>query len=464
MAFINDRFMLGSAAAQRLYDNYAKDMPIIDYHNHLNPKMIAENYTPRSITELWLGGDHYKWRLLRANGVDERYITGDASDYEKFEKWAETLQYTMRNPIYHWSHLELKRYFDEDRLLTPETCREIYDLCNAKIAAGGFGAMDMLKRMKVEVVCTTDDPIDSLEWHAMANGQDSGVRVLPTWRPDRVVAIEKPDFREYILKLADVAECEIGSFEELLIALQKRQYHFVANGCVISDHGLDRFYAAEYTTKEIEDIFRVVMAGGSISQEQIEKYKSAILFQLALMNNQVGWAQQFHVGPLRNGSSRLFKRLGADVGGDSIDDKRIAADMARFFDSLDCVDSLAKTVLYNLNPKDGEVMASMCYNFNDGSVVGKMQYGSAWWFLDQLDGMKKQIEIISSFGLLSRFVGMLTDSRSFLSFPRHEYFRRILCDILGEDIESGRIPAEQESFVGEMVKDICYNNVKRYLF
>lgn len=464
MAFIEENFMLHSDVAQRLYDDYGRHMPIIDYHNHLSPKLIAENYTPRSITEMWLGGDHYKWRLMRANGVDERFITGDADDYEKFEKWAETLQYTMRNPIYHWSQLELKRYFDEDRLLTPDTCRDIYDRCNAMIAGGGYGAMDMLRRMKVEVVCTTDDPIDTLEYHIQANEQNCGVRVLPTWRPDKVVAIEKPEFREYISKLSEVSALKIDSFEALLEALTIRQKHFVECGCVISDHGLDRFYAADFTPEQANSVFVAALSGEPISQADIEVYKSAMLHNLALMNSRAGWAQQFHVGPLRNASTRLFAKLGPDVGFDSIDDKPIAEDMRRFFDRLDMVDSLTKTVLYNLNPKDGEVMAAMCYNFNDGKIVGKMQYGSAWWFLDQFDGMKKQIEIISSFGLLSRFIGMLTDSRSFLSFTRHEYFRRILCDMLGDDIVQGRIPASEEQFVGQMVSDICYNNVKRYLF
>ena len=464
MSFITNDFMLQSPTAKHLFHNFASNAPIIDYHNHLSAQQIAENYVPRSITEVWLGGDHYKWRLMRANGVEERYITGDADDYEKFEKWAETLPYTMRNPIYHWSHLELKRYFDEDRLLTPQTAREIYDSCNVKIAAGGFGAMDLLLKMKVEVVCTTDDPIDSLEFHAKANALQDALKVLPSWRPDRVVAIEKADFRQYINKLGEVAGVEITSFAQLLEALEIRQQHFIANGCRVSDHGLDTFYAEPFTEHEAQVVFNAAMRGESLSEKGIKIYKSAILHHLAVMNHRAGWVQQFHIGPLRNNSTKLFESIGADVGCDSIADKPIAEAMGRFLDELEQKEALTKTILYNLNPKDGEVMASMCYNFNSNGGVAKMQYGAAWWFLDQKDGMTKQIETLSSFGLLSRFVGMLTDSRSFLSFTRHEYFRRILCNILGDDIERGALPSSEIEFIGKMVQNICYNNAKQYFF
>ncbi|MFR9620981.1 MAG: glucuronate isomerase [Rikenellaceae bacterium] len=464
MSFITDNFMLQSPTAVRLYEDRAKAAPIIDFHNHLSAKQIAENYAPKTITEMWLGGDHYKWRLMRANGVAERYVTGDADDYEKFEKWAETLPYTMCNPIYHWSHLELKRYFDEDRLLTPSTAREIYDRCNAKIAEGGFGAMDLLLNMGVEVVCTTDDPIDSLEYHAQANASQSRLKVLPSWRPDRVVAIEKGDFNQYIDLLGEVAGVEINSFASLLCALKRRQQHFITNGCVVSDHGLDTFYAEPFDDCTVEAIFKAARLSQPLSADQRAVYKSAILYHLGVMNSEAGWVQQFHIGPLRNNSSRLFQSIGADVGCDSIDDKPIAEAMGRYFDSLESHGALTKTILYNLNPKDSEVMAAMCYNFNSNGGVAKMQYGAAWWFLDQRDGMSKQIEVISSFGLLSRFVGMLTDSRSFLSFTRHEYFRRILCNILGGDIESGVLPQSEYPFIAQMVEDICYNNAKRYFF
>ncbi|MFR9503479.1 MAG: glucuronate isomerase [Rikenellaceae bacterium] len=464
MSYITDNFLLQSTMAQRLYNDFAKDAPIIDFHNHLSPKMIAENYAPKTITEMWLGGDHYKWRLMRANGVEERYITGDADDYDKFEKWAQTLPYTMRNPIYHWSQLELKRYFGEERLLTAETARSIYDCCNAKIAEGGFGAMDLLLKMNVKVVCTTDDPIDSLEYHAMANAKQNQLKVLPSWRPDRVVAIEKGDFKGYIDSLAKVSEIDITSFATLLAALKCRQQHFIANGCVVSDHGLDTFYAEPFEEAEVDAIFKAALNAAPLSQRQIAIYKSAILYHLGVMNSDANWVQQFHVGPLRNNSSQLFKSVGADVGCDSIDDKPIAEAIGRYLDSLECRGALTKTILYNLNPKDSEVMASMCYNFNSNGGVAKMQYGAAWWFLDQKDGMTKQIETISSFGLLSRFVGMLTDSRSFLSFTRHEYFRRILCNILGADIESGALPCSEYDFIGRMVRAICYDNSKKYFF
>lgn len=462
MEFIHDNFMLESTTAQRLYNTYAQDMAIIDFHNHLSPQMIAENYTPKTITEMWLGGDHYKWRLMRGCGVDEKYITGDGDDYSKFEKWAMTLQCSMRNPIYHWSHLELKRYFGEDRLLTPQTCREIYDRCNSMIAEGGYGARDLLLKMKVEVACTTDDPIDSLEYHAEINSKDYGIKVLPSWRPDRVVAIEKGDFCDYIAKLAEVSEIAIDSFPSLLDALSKRHDFFVQNGCVGSDNGLDTFYAEDFCADEVDTILKKALCGTALTAQEIKVYKSAVLYHLALLNSRAGIVQQFHIGPLRNNSQRLFEKLGADIGCDSIDDKPIAEAMGKFLSRLDYEGALAKTILYNLNPKDSEVMATMCYNFNDGSVEGKMQYGAAWWFLDQKDGMTKQIEVISSLGLLSKFVGMLTDSRSFLSFTRHEYFRRILCNILGSDIEKGLLPHSETPFIGQMISDICYHNAKNF--
>ncbi len=464
MSFIADNFMLHNATAERLYREFAKDAPIIDFHNHLSPKQIAENYAPRTITEMWLGGDHYKWRLLRANGVEEQFVTGECDDYEKFEKWAQTLPYTMRNPIYHWSHLELKRYFDEDRLLTPATCRDIYDRCNAKIAEGGFGAMDLLIKMNVEVVCTTDDPIDSLEYHALANSKQDKLKVLPSWRPDRVVAIDKVDFNQYIDQLAEVSGVQITSFVALLEALKIRQQHFIDNGCVVSDNGLDTFYAEPFTAEDAEAIFCSARRGDAISKDEIKIYKSAILYHLGVMNNDAGWVQQFHVGPLRNNSSKLFNKVGADVGCDSMDDKPVAEAMGRYLNCLESEGALAKTIIYNLNPKDSEVIATMCYNFNSDGGVAKMQYGAAWWFLDQKDGIGKQIEIISSHGLLSRFVGMLTDSRSFLSFTRHEYFRRILCNILGAEIESGELPSSEYDFIGKIVRDISYNNARRYFF
>lgn len=453
MNYINNNFMLNSAAAVELYHNFAQNQPIIDFHNHLDPRAIAMNTVPRSITELWLGGDHYKWRAMRANGVAEEFVTGAADDYAKFEKWAETIPHTMRNPLYHWTHLELKRYFGIDTLLSPTTSRQIYDQCNDQITAGGFGAADLLRRMNVEVVCTTDDPLDTLEFH----GTHHGVRVLPTWRPDRAVAIDNPaEFNKYIDRFA------VNTYPELIAALEERQRHFIAKGCCVADHGLDTFYAVDYTEQQVADIFIKARHSEQLTELEIEQYKSAILYRLAVMNHRAGWVQQFHIGPLRNNSSRLFSKLGADVGCDSMGDKPLAQSMSNFLNRLDMTDQLTKTVVYNLNPRDTELITTMLYNFNDGSIAGKMQYGAAWWFLDQADGMQRQIEALSSNGLLSHFIGMLTDSRSFLSFTRHEYFRRLLCNIIGADIESGLLPASEMAFIGEMVSRICYGNSKAY--
>lgn len=455
MAIINENFMLSTDTARTLYKEYAENAPIIDFHNHLDARLIATNYTARSITELWLGSDHYKWRAMRANGIDEHYITGAASDFEKFEKWASTVPHTMRNPLYHWNALELKYYFDIDEPLDSKSAKSIYERCNAKISEGGFGAADLLLKMGVEVVCTTDDPTDTLEYH----GVHHGIKVVPTWRPDRLMAIEcSSTFNEYI----DRFGASISTLEEFLIAINKRQAHFISKGCRASDHGLDTFYALDCSEVEASEIFTIVREGNELNQEQISMWKSFMLNHLAELNYKADWVQQFHVGPLRNNCSRLFKSFGADAGCDSIDDKPLADSMSKFLNRLDSNNKLTRTIVYNLNPKDSETIASMLYNFNDGSEAGKMQYGAAWWFLDQIDGMKKQIETLSSLGLLSHFVGMLTDSRSFLSFTRHQYFRRLLCDILGSDLENGLIENEQFEFVGDMVSRICYGNSKRY--
>lgn len=447
--------MLLSPSAQELYHKYASHQPIIDFHNHLDAKAVALNTEPRSITELWLGGDHYKWRAIRANGVEERYITGDASDYEKFECWAATVPHTMRNPLYHWTHFELKRYFGIDELLTPASARSIYDRCNAQIAQGGFGAADLLRKMNVEVICTTDDPLDTLEFH----GTQHGIRVLPTWRPDRVMAIENSEiFNQYI----DRFDTKIETLDQLFAALEDCSLHFAGKGCKVSDHGLDTFYAIDFTTAEAATIFDKVRRGLQISEAEVRLYKSAVLHHLAILNHRRGWVQQFHIGPLRNNSSRMFRRIGADIGCDSIGDRPLAEAMSRFLDRLDMENSLTKTVVYNLNPRDTELITTMLYNFNDGSSIGKMQYGAAWWFLDQADGMRKQIEALSSLGLLSHFIGMLTDSRSFMSFTRHEYFRRLLCQIMGDDIDKGLLPHSEIEFIGDMVSRICYTNAKNY--
>ena len=466
--FIHEDFLLSCDAARELYHESAEKMPIIDYHCHLSPEQIAANIQFRDITQLWLvdghAGDHYKWRAMRANGVSEDYITGGGhSAWETFEKWAETMPYAMRNPLYHWSHLELSRVFGIDKLLCPASAREIFDECNAKLATEEFRGQALIRKFNVEVVCTTDDPADDLRYHKMILDNPFGTKVAPAWRPDKAMAIENPaNFKSYLQQLGKASGIEINSYADLQDALQRRHDFFASMGCKLSDHGLSKFYASDYTEAEIESIFAKVLSGEAPEPLEIEKYRSAFLFDQAVMDFKAGWAQQFHVGPIRNNNSKMFALAGPDTGYDSIDDNPIAFEGNRFFDRLASADSLAKTILYCLNPKDNEVMMSMAYNFNDGSVPGKMQFGSGWWFLDQEVGMRRQIDALSTLGLLSRFVGMLTDSRSFISYPRHEYFRRILCDVLGKDVESGRLPESEMPFIHKMVKDISYNNARSY--
>lgn len=461
--FINEDFLLGDAYARELYHESAEKLPIIDYHCHLDPRQIAENHRFADITEVWLGGDHYKWRALRGNGVGEEYITGNRSSREKFLKWAETVPYTMRNPLYHWTHLELARVFGIHGILNPSTAEDIYVRCNEMLGTEEFRAQALMKKFNVETVCTTDDPTDTLEWHRRIAEHPFGVQVLPTWRPDKVMGVDDAaGFQTYIRRLADVSKTEITGYQDLMDALQKRHDFFAQMGCRLSDHGLDTFYAEDCPREEADRIFRKVLSGKSADKEETAKFKSAVLFDLAVMDCGSGWTQQFHVGPNRNNNRKMFEKLGPDTGFDAIDDKPVAAAGHRFFSSLAYGDKLAKTILYNLNPKDTEVFATMAYTFNDGTVPGKMQYGAAWWFLDQEDGMRKQLNALSSLGLLSRFVGMLTDSRSFLSYPRHEYFRRILCAVLGNDIATGRLPKSELPFIHDMVAGICYRNAKDY--
>ncbi len=463
--FMDQDFLLESDTARELYHGHAAKMPIIDYHCHLNPREVAEDHCFRSITELWLGGDHYKWRAMRANGVDEKYITGDASDWEKFEKWAETIPYTLRNPLYHWTHLELRTAFGISKLLNPLTAREIFDECNEKLQLPEYSARGLMRRYNVEVVCTTDDPIDSLGWHESyekKRGQNDP-RMLPAWRPDKAMAIEQPvAYRRYIEKLSASADIEITSYQDLITALQIRHGYFHEHGCRLADHGIDRFFADDYKAVEICDIFDRTMSGYIPSEEEVSKFKSALLYELATMNADQGWVQQFHYGPLRNNNTRQFNLLGPDTGFDSMDDLPTARQMTRFFNLLDSEGRLAKTIVYNLNPAHNTMVATMIGNFQDGSVPGKMQWGSGWWFLDQKDGIERQLNILSLQGLLSRFVGMLTDSRSFLSYPRHEYFRRILCNLIASDIERGLLPTDEIGRIRQMVEDISYNNARHY--
>ena len=461
--FNDENFLLQSSAAERLYHDHAAKMPIIDYHCHLNPEYVASDHRFRSLAEIWLDGDHYKWRAMRTNGVAERYCTGDTSDWEKFEKWAETVPYTMRNPLYHWTHLELKTAFGVDKLLNPATAREIYDHCSALLQQPEYSARGLMRRYNVEVVCTTDDPIDSLEHHIKCREDGFECKVLPTWRPDKAMAVESPvAFKAYIDRLAEVSGVEIRSFQTLLDALQVRHRFFESVGCRLSDHGIEEFYAVDYTSSEIEAIFAKVYGGEELSDIEIRKYKSAMLVEFGVMDYESGWTQQFHFGPIRNNNSRMMAAVGVDTGFDSMGDLNQAKSMAKYLDRLDVQGKLTKTILYNINPRDNEMVATMIGNFQDGITPGKIQFGSGWWFLDQKDGMERQMNTLSLLGLLSRFVGMLTDSRSFLSYPRHEYFRRTLCNLIGNDIEQGLLPASEMEFLGQMVENISYNNAKAY--
>ncbi len=463
--FIYKDFLLQTETARNLFHNHAEELPIIDYHCHLNPKEIADDHRFRSITELWLGGDHYKWRLLRANGVDERYITGNASDWEKFKKWAETIPYTMRNPMYHWTHLELKRVFGINELLNPDTALEIYEKANEMLQKPEYSARALMKRFKVEVVCTTDDPLDSLEYHKQIKESGFEVKVLPTWRPDKSMAVENGEnFRAYVENLSTITGVKISCFDDYVTAITNRHAFFQANGCKLADHGIDNFYSEDCTFEEAIAIFdKVNNKKEHLTEEEVLKFKSKMLHENAVLNHGKGWVQQFHYGAIRNNNSTMFKKLGPDAGYDSMNDVLyVAKNMSRFFDKLVVEDKLTKSIIYNLNPNDNYLIASMMANFQDGSVPGKIQFGSGWWFLDQKDGMEDQMNILSTQGLLSRFVGMLTDSRSFVSYPRHEYFRRILCNLIGDDVENGLLPESELKFLGRMVEDICYYNAKEY--
>jgi glucuronate isomerase len=462
--FLGRDFLLQSEAAVNLYHNHAAHQPIVDYHNHLSPKEIAENKQFTNLTEIWLDGDHYKWRAMRSNGVNEKYCTGNASPEEKFMKWAETVPHTMRNPLYHWTHLELKGYFGIDQVLNSESARSIYDECSAKLQTKEFRVQPLLKMMNVEVVCTTDDPCDDLAYHAShAKAGSAGIKMLPTFRPDKAYAFEDPTaYSAYIKKLSEASSVDIGSLADLLKALENRVDFFAKHGCRACDHGLEVLPYGELTQAEASNLFAKVLSGTKLNTLEIIGLRSFVLTHLCRLYHAKGWAQQFHLGALRNNSSRMKRTLGADTGFDSIGDFPQAYSMSRFFDRLDSDNQLTKTVIYNLNPADNELFATMIGNFNDGSSPGKIQWGSGWWFLDQKDGMEKQINTLSNMGLLSRFIGMITDSRSFLSFTRHEYFRRILCNVIGTDIERGELPHDM-IFIGKMVEDICYHNAKNYM-
>ncbi len=460
--FIHEDFLLEGDWARRLYHGHVEQLPIIDYHCHLPADQIAEQHEFRSMTELWLDGDHYKWRAMRAAGVDERFLTGDASDWEKFRAWATVVPKTLRNPLYHWTHLEMARPFGINELLGPENARSVYDRCNEKLSTPEFSAPGILKQFRVEVVCTTDDPVDELRPHLQHRKSGSTLRLLPTFRPDAAMALAEPrQYRAYLERLGEVSGVEVNSFEALVEALAIRHEYFHEAGCRLSDHGLDQPYSWDEDAKTLEAIFDRARRGQRCSPEEVAVFKSALLLELAKMDHARGWVQQLHIGALRDNNTRMFRAIGQNTGFDSIDDQPMARPLGRFLDELDETGQLAKTILYNLNPRDNEVLATMAGNFQEGPTPGKIQFGAAWWFLDQLDGMEKQLNALSNLGLLSGFVGMLTDSRSFVSYSRHEYFRRLLCNMIGSDVQRGRLPAD-EGLLGGLVRDVCYENAKRY--
>ena len=460
--FLSDDFLLKNKFSQRLYHAYAKDLPIIDYHNHLPPAEISSNRKFENISKIWLAGDHYKWRAMRTLGIEEKFITGDATDYQKFEKWAYTLPHTLRNPLYHWSQMELSRYFGIDELLLPARAEKMYFATSEKLQEEQFRARGLLEQMNVEVVCTTDDPADTIEHHESYFIQNHSVKMYPAFRPDKSFAIENIiSYKTYLQRLGKAAGLEITSFDTLLEALENRVNFFHSRGCRLSDHGLENMYFSKNTSLSPDQILKKVLEGIKPTEQEIITFKFHTLKALCKLYHAKGWVQQFHLGALRNTNERMERVLGPDTGFDSIGDFDQASSLAAFFNELDKSDQLTKTVIYNLNPRDNEVFASMIGNFNDGSVKGKMQYGSGWWYLDQKNGMENQLNALSNLGLLSCFIGMLTDSRSFLSFPRHEYFRRILCNLFGQDVENGELPWD-EQWLGKIIQDICYHNAKNY--
>lgn len=460
-SYIHDDFLLHSQEAVQLYHEYASDLPIIDYHNHLSPEQIGHNIHFKNITDAWLRGDHYKWRAMRANGVHEQYITGAATDKEKFHKWAETVPMTMRNPLYHWTHLELKRYFGIDTLLTKKSSEEVYEKSNALLRQEDYTTLGLLDKMKVEVVCTTDHPTDDLSHHHQHSQGVSGLKMLPTFRPDKFLVINGPEFLTFLDKLEKLTRTTIDTFEKLVIALSERIDFFHSLGCRLADHGLEQLFDVSVSASQLNTALQKRRNKENVAGSEAQGFQMQLLIELAKLYHTKDWTMQLHLGAIRNNNSRLMREIGADVGADSIGDFEQSRGLSYFLDQLDNENKLTKTILYNLNPRDNEVFATMAGNYNDHTVAGKIQWGSAWWFLDQKDGIEKQINALSNMGLLSRFVGMLTDSRSFLSFPRHEYFRRILCNLIGRDIVNGVLPHDIE-WLGKMVQNICYYNAKQY--
>lgn len=463
--FLTANFLLSNTVAEELYHETAKHLPIIDYHNHLPPKDIANNRTFDNLTEIWLDGDHYKWRAMRANGVAEQFITGKATPYEKFEKWAETVPYTLRNPLYHWTHLELKYPFGINELLNKQTARSIYERCSDQLQNNAdLRVVNLLQNYKVESLCTTDDPADSLKFHKEIEKNDQiHFKVLPTFRPDGFLKADDLSYlNDYFEKIENLNQLEIKSFQSLKDSIENRHDYFSKQGCKLFDLALSQMPTEEASDSELEKIMSKILTFKALDPLELDKYRSSIIYFIAELNAKKGWTQQFHIGALRNNNSSLLATLGPDIGCDSMDDQNQARSMAVFFDRLKSKDLLAKTVLYNLNPKDNAVFSTMLGNFTNDSEAGQLQFGSGWWFLDQKSGIIDQLNTVSNHGLLRRFIGMLTDSRSFLSYSRHEYFRRILCDLIGRDVVNGELPFEME-LLSELVSEICYYNAKNLL-
>lgn len=460
--FLDDDYFLTSETAKKLYHGYAEDAPIFDFHCHINPKEIAEDKKYGNITEIWLGGDHYKWRLMRANGVDEYYITGGASAFEKFQKWAETLPYCVSNPVYLWSHLELKRYFGVDELLNPESAKRIYDRCNGVISGGDFSTRKIIESSGVLGLCTTDNPVDSLEYHQKLRDDPSfKVKVLPAFRPDDFVNIGRPGFAGWVAKLEKAAGMKIGSLDNLRTAMEKRIAFFDENGCRLSDHALERAVYVPASDAAVGDVFEKAMNGAALTGEETDRYVTWALLFLGREYSKRGWIMQYHIGSVRNVNLKQMKLLGPDTGFDAACDFTFGPGLAKLLGVLDEAGALPRTILYSLSPNNLEMLASIGGCFSEAGVPGKMQLGSAWWYNDQKDGIRRQLTALANLGLLSRFVGMVTDSRSFLSYTRHEYFRRVLCGLLGEWADSGEVPSDLET-LGVMVRDICCDNAMRY--
>ncbi len=460
--FINDNFVLENQTAIELYHNYAKGLPIIDFHCHLSPELISKDYNFPDLGEMWLGGDHYKWRAMRINGVDEKYITGNSGFYDKFIKWAETVPYTIANPLYHWTHLELARYFNIYDLLSPKTADDIYNKTKELLKTSEFSTKSLIQNMNVEMIGTTDDPADSLEHHIKIKDSNFKTKVLPSFRADNILKTEDLDFlNSYIKKLGKVADIDITSFTTLIEALDMRHAFFHSLGARVSDSGPHRFYFSKYTTTELNNIFKKILQKKELTFEENEKYLTALMTELAAMNHKRGWVQQYHVGAIRNNNSNMMKKIGADTGFDSINNSINIEKASQFLNHLNNENILAKTILYNLNPADNEMFITLCGNFAEGGQISKVTYGAAWWFLDQKSGMERHLDNFSTLNLLSRFVGMVTDSRSFLSYPRHEYFRRIVCNYIGKEVEKGLIPDDEE-LLKNIIQGISYNNAKQY--